>query len=239
MKKIKFKNIFNGIFKKNEFVIYAIALMLVTAGYLNYSTNIKDKSLETSSNSNIVNNSLKEAGIGDARLVNSNDLEENNKISNNEDKEENPIDVAINTEEPNEEINENQNIEETSTVLDDNSNYFANSRLERETRFASMISTYTKILEDNSISETQKSIAMQEITKINNSKNAISVCENILSTKGFTNNLILVNNDSINVVIEKDKNLEKAEVAQIQNIISREFSTDIEKIHITERNIHN
>ena len=228
MKKINFKKYFKGIFKKNEIVIYAIALMLVTAGYFNYSTSIKNDSLEVSSNE--IGNVNKESEIGDARLVNSNDInEEENKEA------ESSIDVAISTEESNEEIDTSEATEETSSAPDESSNYFANSRLERETRFASMISTYTKILEDSSISETQKAIAMQEITKINNSKNAISVCENLLSTKGFTNSLILVNNDSINVVVQKEKKLEKSEVAQIQNIISREFSIDLDKIHIAEK----
>ena len=42
MRKIMFKDELKKIFKKNDIVIYAIALMLVTAGYFNYSTTIKE-----------------------------------------------------------------------------------------------------------------------------------------------------------------------------------------------------
>ena len=235
MRKIMFKDELKKIFKKNDIVIYAIALMLVTAGYFNYSTTIKEDSVEASGN--ILNNTINEAEIGDARLVNSDDVKEETKnVENRENIEnESPIDVALSTNEANEENAEENITQNTSSVLDESSNYFANSRLERETRLASMISTYTKILEDNSISETQKAIAMQEITKINETKNAISVCENLLSTKGFENCLILVNKDSVNIVVQKKGKLDKSEVAQIQNMVSREFSLDIDKIHISEK----
>ena len=71
--------------------------------------------------------------------------------------------------------------------------------------------------------------------KKNNNKNSINICENLLSTKGFKNSLVLVNNDSINVVVSKEEELTKQKVAQIQNIVSREFKCEIENIHITER----
>ena len=113
--------------------------------------------------------------------------------------------------------------------------YFVSSKLERDTNYADMISTYTKILEDNSVSETQKNNAMKEITRITNTKNAISVCENILSTKGFDNFVVLVNNNSVNVVVKLKDKLTKEKVAQIQNIVSRELNSKIEDIHITEK----
>ena len=209
-------------FKKNEIVIYATALMLVTAGYFNYTTNIKEETAETSATSET--NIVEEANIGDARLVSNNEVISS---ENKENKGNNEIDIALSTEEPNDET------VDTSAPAETNTEYFTNSKLEREQRYAGMLSSYTKILEDNSVSETQKAIAMTEITKINNAKNAISVCENLLSTKGFTNSLILVNGDSVNVVIESEKNLSTEQVAQIQNIVSREFGTEIINIHIS------
>lgn len=231
---MKFKGWKN--FKKNEIVIYAIALMLVTAGYFNYTTNLEQEMIETSV-AETSNNTTKEASIGDARLVNSNDVVKNENIINetNDNKiQKEDIDVAVSTEDENK--SEATNTVETNTQPNKLEDYFVNSKLERDTGYASMISTYTKILEDNTISETQKSIAMKEITKINNTKNAISVSENLLSTKGFTNSVVLVNNDSVNVVIQTSEKLSTAEVAQIQNIVSREFSVKIENIHITEKN---
>lgn len=197
-------------FKNNEIVIYAIALMLVAAGYLNYTTNFEN-TIDTGAEQTIANEEEKESEkIGDARLVSS-ESEEENIIETNED-------------EPKEE----------KEVTEEN-DYFANTKLERDTNFADIISTYTKILEDNSVSETQKAIAMKEITKINNNKNSVSVCENLLSTKGLENFVVLVNNESINVVVQTEERLTNEKVAQIQNIVSREFDCKIENIHITEK----
>ena len=65
------------VLKKNQIIVLVIALMLVTAGYLNYSSNQKDK---IQANANV----LDMAGIGDATLVNSNGLEEQeNNIDEN------------------------------------------------------------------------------------------------------------------------------------------------------------
>ena len=257
------QKILKKIFKNNEIVIYAIALMLVTAGYFNYSANTERDILETSSN-NIQNtvslNGEKdnkesnvevaseteeskkgieenEEDIGDAKLVSNNIIEkdepkeeENNKVNQ---KENNQKDEQSKEENVEKEENETKIKEEKKEKS--NQDYFITSKLERDTNLADMISTYTKIIEDKSVSETQKAIAMKEITKINNNKNAISVCENLLSTKGFSNYLILVNNESINVVVEVEGGLKKEKVAQIQNIISREFGSKIENIHISEK----
>ena len=57
----------------------------------------------------------------------------------------------------------------------------------------------------------------------------------ILSTKGFDNFVVLVNNNSVNVVVKLKDKLTKEKVAQIQNIVSRELNSKIEDIHITEK----
>ena len=196
---------------KGEFLIYAIALMLVTAGYFNYSSNLNNNSIET----NAENDEFAE--IGDARLVDSNDVVENDsskEVSN---------------------INENGKEEEGKGDEVNENDYFVSSKLDRDKNYASMISTYTNIIEDSNVSQTEKETAMKEITNINNTKNAISICENLITTKGFANCIIFVNKDSINIVVENKEKLSTEKVAQIQNIISREFDCKIENIHITER----
>ena len=60
------------------------------------------------------------------------------------------------------------------------------------------------------------------------------ICENLIKTKGFENNVIFVNGDSISVIIETD-NVSQEEIAQIQNIVSRELNAQIENIHITNK----
>ena len=96
--------------------------------------------------------------------------------------------------------------------------------------------TYQNILKNTTISEEQKSIATNEINSINSTKNAIMICENLLTIKGFDKNVVLVNSESVNIVVKAEKDLTKEQIAQIQNIVSRELNTKIENIHITEKN---
>ena len=241
-KEQKSLEIFKKGFKKNEIVIYAIALMLVTAGYFNYTANIDKNSIETYaeetqntlnvvSEENNINSVAKEEENTNSIETEKNTAKEDNNVLQNDTESEN-IEVSNNENEK----KDDEEIGDAKLVSSDSvTDYFVSSKLERDTNYADMISTYTKILEDNSVSETQKNNAMNEITKITNTKNAISVCENILSTKGFDNFVVLVNNNSVNVVVKLKDKLTKEKVAQIQNIVSRELNSKIEDIHITEK----
>ena len=209
-------DIFKKGFRKNEVVIYAIALMLVTAGYFNYTTNVENTAIET--------NSEEMSNISD-NLRKNTDNSNNTVIEN----------IAENTKKEEDEDIGDAKLVDSNSVVSEQADYYATSKLDRDTNYANTLSTYTKILEDSSVSETQKSIVMKEITKINDTKNAISICENLLSTKGFENYVVLVNNESINVVVKVKGGLTKQKVAQIQNIVSREFNCKIENIHISEK----
>ena len=209
-----------NIIKRNQIVVYTIALMLVVAGYLSYIEN--DKSVEISANTQNTTN------IGDATLVS------NNETSEETDTEADSVENIEMEEKENDEFTKISN-----DTLDTNSNvaidgYFANSKLEREKMYSQMLETYQNILENTTISEEQKSIASNEITKINNTRNAIMICENLLAIKGFEEAVILANGESVNVVV-KSKELGIEEIAQIQNIITREMGTEIENIHIMKK----
>ena len=141
--------------KKSEVAIYAIAIMLVAAGYLNYTT-MNDSSIETISKENTTNITENEetSNIGDATLVNSGDIVEENIVENSNEVKQEEVKDDNSTE--NKEENEDE----------EDNDYFTSSKLERDTTYASMISNYTAILERDNVSETQKEIAMQEITNI-------------------------------------------------------------------------
>lgn len=227
--------------KKNQIVIYAIAVLLMVAGYLNYSTNT-EKSLQASSQD--INTTSELANVGDARLVSSNAVSENSTENNEQNSEEssqqngskegdNKIEEtnssALNSASSNA---TNSNTAETSSNVSDD--YFTKSKLERDTMYSQMLETYEKVLNSANSLETQKQSATQEITKINDTKNSIMVSENLLQTKGFNNAIIFVNGDSVSVIIGKEE-LKQEEVAQIQNIISREMKAKIENIHISTK----
>lgn len=214
--------------KRNQVIVYSIAVLLMVAGYLNYSTNTK-QTLETSSQE--VNTSSELANVGDARLVSSSDITENTNVStNNETNTTNSVNSTTNATN----TNTNTTTETSTTAENKNGDYFAKSKLERDTMYSQMLETYEKVLNSTNSLETQKQSATQEITKINETKNSIMVSENLLQTKGFENSVIFVNGDSISVIIGASE-LKKEEVAQIQNIIAREMKASIENIHISTK----
>ena len=223
------------LFKKNQVIIYIIALMLMTAGYLNYTTNQPNESVETSMKMESDDTQL--ADIGDAKLVSSNDIASENATNTYV---ENSVSSNANdTNSQTNEINSNSTNNETNnTTVETNSSnssdYFTKSKLERDTMYSQMIETYEKVINSSNASETQKQSATQEITKINNIKNSIMICENLIKTKGFENSVVFVNGDSISVIIGASE-ISKEQIAQVQNIISREMNAKIENIHIANK----
>ena len=120
---------------------------------------------------------------------------------------------------------------ETSTKLISANEYFAASRIERNNSYAERIEVYEKMLENENLDESQKTVAQEEIKNINNQKNAISIAENLIKLKGFGDVVIMQNGESINVVVAEE-NLTDSSIAQIQNIIQNELKSKVENIHI-------
>lgn len=198
--------------KKNQVIIYVTALMLVVAGYMNFTANGDLKSaVQTASSEEELD---KMANIGDAQLVSSNVVSENQENISN----------------ANSTKSENTN----ETTNSENENYFSTSKLERDTMYSQMLETYENILNSSNSLETQKQSATEEIKKINDTKNSIMICENLIKTKGFEDSIIFVNGESISIVV-KDNQLTAEKVAQIQNIISREMNAKVENIHISNK----
>ena len=224
------------ILKKNQIIISVIAIMLIAAGYMNYTSNEK-QALETAA----LTDSEKYAGIGDATLVSANVADNSDVVNNNEGQ--NIADDSVKKEEiksneQNTETTENtvQNEINTSTTVTETSGdqYFAELRLERDKMYSQMLESYQKILSNSQISETQKEISENEIKKINDTRNAIMIAENLIKNKGFEDLIIFINGDSISIIV-KAKELKEEQIAQIQNIISRELKGEIENIHISNK----
>ena len=194
---MNFKNI-----KSNQIILFVVALMLVSAGYLSYSMR------GTPVSSNIVSEN-EVSSIGDAKLVSSNNIIDSNSL--------NEVSVATSS--------------SSSSKTDD---YFASSRLGRDTMYSQMLESYQNLLDNQNVSEEQKAVATQEITKINNTQNSIMICENLIKTKGISDVVIFVNDKSVNVIV-KAETLEQEIIAQIQNIIAREMNAEIENIHISNK----
>lgn len=204
------------IFKKNQLALLVISLMLITAGYLNYTSTFGEDAKFASTD---VQNNIDLASIGDAELVNANVISEESTIENKV----TSTQVTETQEQP------------TQNATSNNKNYFTTSKLERNVMYSQMIERYQEVLENQNTYAEQKTIASEEIASINELQNAIMITENLLATKGFEENIIFVNGESISVIIGKGEkeNLSQDEIAQIQNIVSRELKAEVDNIHIS------
>lgn len=213
------------IIKRNQLIILVISLMLITAGYLNFTSD-SNTSKETAKLF---------AELGDATLVSTNAIVENdetemeNTVASNNAVVENTASNDVSNDASNVEEN---TVETNAEAVDDT--YFTTSKLERENMYSQMLETYQQIYNNTEASTDQKTSAIEEIAKINKTKNAIMIAENLLSAKGFKNIVIFVNENSISVIAGETE-LKSEQIAQIQNIVSRELNVDAGIIHISTK----
>lgn len=227
---------------RKQMILGVISAVLILTGYLNFQ-NITNENMIASLNDNANNERL-----GDVELVSSNSLivseniienkvadeNENQNENQNQNQNENEIEVKSESkmqEENIEVIENNKNvIESINTNFSDD--YFVKTRLDRENMYSKMLESYEKIINNDQITSDQKAIAVQEIDNINKYKNGIMISENLIKNKGFNDVVILINNDSVSVVVKKDMLLE-TDIVKIQNIIETKLGFKIENISIS------
>ena len=95
-----------------------------------------------------------------------------------------------------------------------------------------MLESYEEIVNYDKISSEQKAVAIQEISNINNYKNGIMISENLIKNKGFEDVVILINNNTVSVVVKKD-NLYETDIVKIQNIIETKLGFEAKNISIS------
>lgn len=211
------------VLKRNQLIVLVVSLMLITAGYLNFTTNQENVTTST-----IADRS--DTAIGDAEFVSTIPREEN-KVEEN-------IDIENNNTVENENNIQQENSVETSAneqnKEETKDNYFVTSKLDRNTMYSETLETYQEMYNNTNATAEQKQEALKKINSINNTKNAIMIAENLILAKNFKDVVIFANEGSVSVVIKAEE-LKQEEVAQIQNIVSRELSVGAEIIHISNK----
>lgn len=186
-------------------------ITLITTGVILLGVGFMNYNPESSKTTEVASTNT-EKNIGDVELVSTNAIVENLATSG---------------------IVEN----ETNTTIPNTSSedYFTKTKLERDTMYSKMLESYQQIANNKELPETQKSIAVQEIDKINKAQNSIMIAENLIVNKGFEDVVVMVNNNAVNVVV-KIPYLSSEDIGKIQNIIEREFEVDLSKVNISSRN---
>lgn len=194
--------------KFKQITLTVFAITLIGVGYMNFSLE-QDKNLASRED---------KTNIGDVELVSSSNVQQEEVSDTTEIIKEDEIEVE----------------ETISDKVDEISDYFTNSKIERNKMYSEILENYQNMIDTSNISNEQKAIAINEITRINNEKNSIMIAENLIKNKGFEEVLILINNNMASIVVKAEV-LTVENIAQIQNIASRQLQIDVGNINITNK----
>lgn len=110
--------------------------------------------------------------------------------------------------------------------------YFATAKLEREQNRAKNKETLMEIVENTSISEQQKQDALNSVINMTAIAEKESAAEMLLEAKGFTDVVVRVVEDNVDVIVNAE-NLTEQQMAQIEDIVKRQTGMSAESIVIT------
>lgn len=176
------------IFKKNQIIITALALMIAAAGYINYSDAIKSKK----------------------------DSKSKEVISNDVDPDP---------------VNENETGEMIFTSIT-TSDFIISAKLEREQVRASNKELLLEVINNDNIGEADKAVASAKMINLTESSQKEAAAELMLEAKGFNNAIVSILDDKVDVVVDKEE-LTDTDLAQIEDIVKRKTSVNVENITIT------
>ncbi|MDK2798701.1 MAG: stage sporulation protein [Clostridiales bacterium] len=190
--------------KKRQVVIIALVIMILVAGYLNWSYKKDMETVPTISQD--VERSVQK-NLGEAKLVNSN-LETNDSSMQMEDQK-----VVVDT--------------GSSNI------YFIESRMERERSRSEALEILQSIVDDQNSPKESKVSAQNKMIDIAKIMDKEMIIENLIKAKGFKDTVAFVNDDKVNIVVQSD-GLIPSQVAQIQDIVVSQTGVAVEKIKIIE-----
>ena len=216
------------VFKKNQVIIAALAVMIAAAGYLNYIDSAPQKANEVmlTDNSDI-------ALVGDSNNVAVTD--DNPEIAAAE-----STTSGSTSSEKNEEKTTNVNKAEADSDAgaavfvnsSTDTSYFVQAKLDREQSRAKQKDMLNEMLNNEKATSEQKNEATTAMLQIQKRIEKENAAEDMLKAKGFSEVYVRMDDDTVDVVVDKEK-LTDAEIAQIEDTIKRKTGLPADKIRIT------
>ena len=121
--------------------------------------------------------------------------------------------------------------EAVETAAKTNEDYFASAKSEREKSLKSAVETVEELLKSENLTAEDKESALKQIEKIADNITQEANIESLLKAKGFSQAVVVIGNDGINVIVKSD-GLTTANTMQIQDIVTTESGLDLSKIKI-------
>ena len=197
------------IFKKNQIIVTVLAILIVIAGYLKYTdANFNDKNKE-------VTNEIYESTYG------TDDMLSNGEIASLDENETGEA-VEETTLQPGEAVM-------TSSKLTD---FIIQARIDREQIRSKNKETLLKVINDETVSEKEKTSAVEAMVEITKSSELENTIETLLEAKGFSNVIVTLSDNQVDVIIDEQE-ITDQKSAQIEETIKRKTDISADKIVIT------
>jgi len=199
------------IFQKKQIVVLSLVILIVIAGYLQYSY----KKSSTASN-DTQNGKLGEAvyvdnSLTDKESTDKNSSEKNNKKESKEGKESS--------------IQASQEVEE----------FFVQTKLSREASVSKSTDSLKAITEDVNASEDVKAQAYEKLIMLAERSEMEAKIEALITDAGFEDAIVLFGEDGGMDIIVKTPTLTSQDVAKISDIASRHANVSLDKIYIKNK----
>lgn len=132
-------------------------------------------------------------------------------------------------------LGETQLVTSHETSATEESDFFAQARIDREAGRSRSIETYNAVLQNENADSAAKASAEQGVLELAQNTETETAVENLLRARGFQDAVCYINNGMANVVVKTDV-LDSAGAAQISEIVTQQSGIPQEKIKIMEMN---
>lgn len=229
--------------RKNQIIITALAIMIVVAGYLNFTgQEISTSGLISSQNKEKTSDKAKD----EAKATDTAAPQENAKDENKEQKEAS-LDISAEDEgsdgyvvnENGEVVASNENPGEAVMVSNNlSSDYFSSAKLTREQSRAKNKETLMEIINNKDVASKDKKTAINEVAALTKAAEQENAAELMLEAKGFTDAIVSISGKSADVIVNGSE-LSTQQIAQIEDIVRRKTEVAAQNIVITPVNVEN
>lgn len=195
------------IFRKNQVIITALALMIAAAGYISYTR----------------------SGISDTETS----ARVRTQVSENTDTEKTEEKKTANTQETSETAAQEEPGQTVLASSDASTSDFASEvKLEREQVRSKNKEDLLEIINNDSLTEAQKQEAVDRMVELTDIAERENAAEILLEAKGFSNVVVSITDDGADVVLDMGE-VTDARRAQIEDIMKRKTGVPAENIVIT------
>lgn len=231
---------------KNQIIITALAVMIVVAGYLNFTgqeittsgfglhadkqktADKKEARTKTAENGNEPEEADPEATKQEDSKSDQKEEAQGTDISE-EDSQNSKLTVNDNGEVVASQKNPGEAVMVSNVI---GSDYFSSAKLSREQTRAKNKETLMEIVNNETLNSADKKAAVQEVAEITENAQKESDAEMMLEAKGFADAMVSINDGKADVVVDAEK-LSAKEIAQIVDIVKRKSGIPAENIVVT------